>query len=195
MKSDYGNDNYYYLLDFSNTNSLSKNIKIITKDHPDIDILINNAGITNDNLFLRMKENQWEEVIKINLNSNFYILKEILPNMLKRKSGNIIGITSVIAFTGKQGQANYAASKAALISMYKSISLEDSSRNIRVNSIAPGFIKTSILDSRLNSFGIKEDFIEMLLLSKNSHIIGTYLSTYTEVAWWFGGATAKVVVC
>ena len=146
LKSDYGNDNYYYLLDFSNSDSLSKNIKIITKDHPDIDILINNAGITNDNLFLRMKENQWEEVIKINLNSNFYILKEILPNMLKRKSGNIIGITSVIAFTGNQGQANYAASKSALISMYKSISLEVSSRNIRVNSIAPGFIKTNMTD-------------------------------------------------
>ena len=146
LKSDYGNDNYYYLLDFSNINSLSKNIKIISNEHPDIDILINNAGITNDNLFLRMKESQWEEVIKINLNSNFYILKEILPNMLKRKSGNIIGITSVIAFTGNQGQANYAASKSALISMYKSISLEVSSRNIRVNSIAPGFIKTNMTD-------------------------------------------------
>jgi len=146
LKSDYGNDNYYYLLDFSNSDSLSKNIKIISNEHPDIDILINNAGITNDNLFLRMKESQWEEVIKINLNSNFYILKEILPNMLKRKSGNIIGITSVIAFTGNQGQANYAASKSALISMYKSISLEVSSRNIRVNSIAPGFIKTNMTD-------------------------------------------------
>ena len=146
LKNIYGHNHNYYLLNFSNTNSLSDSIKQISDEHKDIDILVNNAGLTNDNLFLRMKKEQWLEVINVNLNSNFFIIKEILPNMIKNKNGNIIGITSVVAITGNQGQANYTASKSALISMYKSIALEVAQRNIRVNTIAPGFIKTQMTD-------------------------------------------------
>ena len=149
LKKTYGNNNSYYLLNFSNKNSFFDSIKQIAQEHTDIDVLINNAGITNDNLFIRMKEEQWLEVINVNLNSNYYIIKEILPNMIKNKKGNIIGITSVVATTGNPGQANYTASKSAIISMYKSIAIEVAQRNIRINTIAPGFIKTP-MTNKLN---------------------------------------------
>ena len=146
LKNTFGNEHYYYLLNFTNIDSLSESVKKIANIHNDIDILINNAGLTNDNFFLRMKSNQWLEVINVNLNSNFYLIKQILPNMIKRKNGNIIGITSVVAITGNAGQTNYAASKSAMIAMYKSIALEVAQRNIRVNTIAPGFIKTAMTE-------------------------------------------------
>ena len=88
-----------------------------------------------------MKDKQWHDVIDINLNSNYYIIKGILPNMIKRKEGNIIGITSVVAFTGNPGQSNYSASKSAIIAMYKSIALEVAQRNIRVILLHPGLYK------------------------------------------------------
>ena len=193
LKTKYGNSNYYYLLDFSDSDLLSKNIKIISNEHPDIDILINNAGVTSDNLFLRMKETQWEEVVKINLNSNFYIIKEILPNMIKRKSGNIIGITSVIAFTGNPGQANYAASKSALVSMYKSIALEVSSRNIRVNSIAPGFIKTNMTD-KLSDLQTQEIMkkIPMKKLGKPEDVANTALFLSSDMSSYITGQTFHI---
>ncbi len=156
LKNIYGSDHYYYLLNLTNKDSISDSIKQISEDHDDIDTLISNAGTTNDNLFLRMKDEQWQNVIDINLNSNFYIIKGLLPNMIKKKCGNIIGITSVVAFTGNPGQSNYSASKSAIISMYKSIALEVAQRNIRVNTIAPGFIKTSMTE-KLND--IQKDMI------------------------------------
>ena len=128
------------------SNNISENFNLILKQHHDIDILINNAAITDDNLFLRMKDDQWNEVIKVNLNSNFHIIKNLLPKMIKNRSGCIIGISSVVALTGNPGQANYTASKSAMISMYKSIALEVAQRNIRFNIIAPGFIKTPMTD-------------------------------------------------
>ena len=135
-----------------------------------------------------MKDEQWQNVIDINLNSNFYIIKGILPNMIKKKSGNIIGITSVVAFTGNPGQSNYSASKSAIIAMYKSIALEVAQRNIRVNTIAPGFIKTFMTEKLndiqkdiimkkipMNKFGEPKDVANLaLFLSSNasSYITG-----------------------
>ena len=156
LKNLYGSDHHYYLLNFTDKNSISDSVKQISEDHDDIDSLINNAGTTSDNLFLRMKDEQWYDVIDINLNSNYYIIKGILPNMIKKKEGNIIGITSVVAFTGNAGQSNYSASKSAIIAMYKSIALEVAQRNIRVNTIAPGFIKT-FMTEKLND--IQKDSI------------------------------------
>ena len=101
-----------------------------------------------------MKETQWNEVIKVNLNSNYYIIKGILPSMVKNRKGCIIGISSLVAFTGNPGQANYTASKSAMISMYKSIALEVAQRNLRVNIIAPGFIRTPMTD-KLNDDQVK----------------------------------------
>ena len=154
LKNLYGNDHCYYHLDFSQTSHLKENLNLLSSENKDIDILINNAGTTSDNLFLRMKEDQWKSVIDINLNSNFYILKSILPNMIKNRTGVIIGITSVVALSGNPGQSNYAASKSAMISMYKSIALEVAQRNIRINLIAPGFIQTPMTE-KLNNDQIK----------------------------------------
>jgi len=149
LKNVYGKKHLYYQIDLSNPNSTANSFLTIANENTDIDVLINNAGTTNDNLFLRMKEDQWNEVINVNLNSNFYIIKAILPNMIRNKKGNIIGITSVVALTGNPGQTNYTASKSAMISMYKSLALEVAQRNININLIAPGFIE-SPMTNKLN---------------------------------------------
>ena len=149
LKNEFGNRHFYYTLNLSNIDQISNIVKRISSEHKDLDIIINNAAITNDNIFLRMKEEQWNDVIKINLTSNFYIIKTLLPNLLKNKSGCVIGISSVVGLTGNPGQANYTASKAGMISMYKSIALEVAQRNIRMNIIAPGFIKTP-MSEKLN---------------------------------------------
>ena len=146
LKNVYGKEHFYYQIDLSNPNSTANSFLNIANENTDIDVLINNAGTTNDNLFLRMREEQWNEVINVNLNSNFYIIKAILPNMIRNKKGNIIGITSVVALTGNPGQTNYTASKSAMISMYKSLALEVAQRNININLIAPGFIESPMTD-------------------------------------------------
>ena len=109
-----------------------------------IDILINNAGVTKDNLTIRMSKEEWEEVININLTSTFLLSKYVIKKMLKKKFGKIINITSVVAHTGNIGQANYTASKGGISSMSKSLSLEYAKKNITVNCIAPGFIETAM---------------------------------------------------
>ncbi len=109
-----------------------------------IDILINNAGITRDNLLMRMTENEWDSVIRINLKSVFNLTKAVQKFMLKQRSGSIINMTSVVGMNGNAGQSNYAASKAGMIGFTKSIAKEIGSRNIRCNSVAPGFIETEM---------------------------------------------------
>ena len=112
-----------------------------------IDILINNAGITKDNLFLRMKDQDWDEVLNINLKANYTLCKMVIKEMIKKRWGRIINISSAVAKMGNPGQTNYAASKAAIEGFTRSLALEIASRGITVNAIAPGFIKTEILDS------------------------------------------------
>ncbi len=109
-----------------------------------IDVLINNAGVTNDNLSIRMKEEEWKRVIDINLTSTFLLSKNIIKKMLKNKKGKIVNITSVVGHTGNIGQANYAASKAGLVAMSKSFALEYGKKNINVNCVSPGFITTEM---------------------------------------------------
>ena len=109
-----------------------------------IDVLINNAGITKDNLTIRMNKDEWDKVIDINLTSTFLLTKHTIKKMLKKKSGKIINITSVVGHTGNLGQVNYSASKGGILSMSKSLSLEYAKKNITVNCIAPGFIETAM---------------------------------------------------
>ena len=109
-----------------------------------IDVLINNAGITKDNLTIRMNKDEWDKVIDINLTSTFLLTKYTIKKMLKKKSGKIINITSVVGHTGNLGQVNYSASKGGILSMSKSLSLEYAKKNITVNCIAPGFIETAM---------------------------------------------------
>ena len=112
-----------------------------------IDILINNAGITKDNLFLRMKDQDWDEVLNVNLKANYNLCKKAIKGMIKKRWGRIINISSAVAKMGNPGQTNYAASKAAIEGFTRSLALEIASRGITVNAVAPGFIKTDILDS------------------------------------------------
>ena len=121
-----------------------------------IDVLINNAGITRDNLSIRMKEDEWQKVIDINLTSTFLLSKNSIKKMLKSKKGKIINITSVVGHTGNIGQANYTASKAGVVAMSKSLALEYGKKNINVNCISPGFITTDMTDK------INDDYKEIL---------------------------------
>ncbi|WP_305985032.1 3-oxoacyl-[acyl-carrier-protein] reductase [Roseibium sp. MMSF_3544] len=112
-----------------------------------VDILVNNAGITRDNIFMRMKDDEWDQVLEVNLSSGFRLCRAAIKGMMKRRTGRIIGITSVVGVTGNPGQVNYAAAKAGMIGMYKSLAREVASRNITVNTIAPGFIETAMTDA------------------------------------------------
>ena len=118
----------------------------IDKELEGLEILINNAGITLDNLSIRLTEENWKKVIDINLNSSFFMCKFAIKKMLKKKYGKIINITSVIGHTGNAGQANYAASKAGIIGFSKSLAIEYAKKNININCISPGFIKTEMTE-------------------------------------------------
>ena len=124
-----------------------KLVEEIVKEFGTVDILVNNAGITRDNLMMRMNEQMWDEVLDTNLKSAFAMSKAVMRPMMKAKSGSIINITSVVGVTGNAGQANYAASKAGMIGLTKSVAKELGSRNIRCNAIAPGFIETEMTET------------------------------------------------
>jgi len=116
----------------------------VVKEFGSIDVVVNNAGITRDNLLMRMSEEQWDEVINTNLKSVFNMTKAVQRTMLKQRKGSIVNMSSVVGVKGNAGQANYAASKAGLLGFSKSVALELGSRNIRCNAIAPGFIETEM---------------------------------------------------
>ena len=122
-----------------------------------MDCIVNNAGITKDNLAIRMSLDEWKKVIEINLTSTFLLSKFAIKKMLKNKSGKIINITSVVGHTGNLGQANYTASKAGIIAMSKSLAIEYAKKNININCISPGFIKTNMTEN------IDEKFKEIII--------------------------------
>jgi 3-oxoacyl-[acyl-carrier protein] reductase len=137
--------------DASDFKAAEELINQVVTEFGKLDVLVNNAGITRDNLLMRMSEEHWDEVININLKSCFNTVKAVTRSMMKAKSGSIINITSVVGVKGNAGQANYAASKAGIIGFTKSVALELGSRNIRCNAIAPGFIETemtAVLDEK-----------------------------------------------
>ncbi len=146
LKESLGDKCHIVPCDLSNKNEISELFSKSEEVLGQIDILVNNAGITKDNIFLRMSDQEWEDVLNINLNSTFNILKLITKGMVKRKYGRIINISSVVGATGGAGQVNYAASKAGLIGLTKSLSQELATRNITVNCIAPGFIETPMTE-------------------------------------------------
>ena len=151
-------------INISESDSVDKAFSSIEKDHTSVDVLVNNAGITKDNIIPRMKEDEWLEVIQTNLTGSFYTSQRAIKLMMKNKWGRIIFISSVVGISGNQGQANYAASKAGLIGLSKSISKEMGSRNITSNVVAPGYIETdmtSFLDDQN-----KENIIEQLSIKR-----------------------------
>lgn len=133
-----------YASDAASFSSASEVVAEVMKDFGRIDILVNNAGITKDGLLMRMTEEQWDMVINTNLKSAFNYIHALTPIMMKQRSGSIINMTSIVGISGNAGQANYAASKAGMIGLTKSVAKELGSRGVRVNAIAPGFIATEM---------------------------------------------------
>ncbi len=139
--------------DISQSEKIEEFIENATKElGGSLDCLVNNAGITQDNLAIRMSLDEWQKVININLTSTFLMSKFSIKKMLKNKSGKIINITSVVGHTGNIGQANYTASKAAVVAMSKSLAIEYAKKNININCISPGFIKTAMTDKMDDKF-------------------------------------------
>lgn len=144
LESEFGNKVKGYQSDASDFDAAQKLVDDVMSEFGQIDIVVNNAGITKDNLLMRMRIEDWQNVIKINLDSAFNLTKAVLRPMLKQRKGSIINMSSIVGITGNAGQANYAASKAGLIGFSKSVAQELGSRNIRCNVVAPGFIETEM---------------------------------------------------
>ena len=135
-----------YRSDASDYTAAEELIASVISDFGGLNVLVNNAGITKDNLIMRMTEDMWDDVINVNLKSCFNTVKAVSRNFMKQKVGSIINITSVVGVKGNAGQANYAASKAGIIGLTKSVALELGSRNVRCNAVAPGFIETEMTE-------------------------------------------------
>ncbi len=139
-----GVDSAAYKFDVSNAEQVNAGIAEIVEKYGRIDVLVNNAGITRDGLFMRMSEENWNAVINTNLSSAFYVSQPVVKVMMKQRSGAIVNMASVVGVNGNAGQANYAAAKAGLIGLTKTLAKELGSRGIRVNAVAPGFINTDM---------------------------------------------------
>ena len=151
-------------LDLNNKKSIETFNKLLVNEHTDISVLINNAGITRDNIVLRMTDDEWMEVMNVHLNGNFKISKTILKFMLKKRWGRIINITSVSASIGNKGQSNYSAAKSGVEAFSRSLAKEVGSRAITVNSVAPGYIETDMTEAITAE--IKKDIINQIPLSR-----------------------------
>tara|TARA_Y100000590_G_scaffold434238_1_gene552223 strand:- start:3996 stop:4718 length:723 start_codon:yes stop_codon:yes gene_type:complete len=151
-------------LNLNDDRSIKEFNNFLIKDHSDVEILINNAGITRDNIVLRMSDEEWADVLNIHLTGTFQISKTVLKFMLKKKWGRIINITSTSASIGTKGQANYSAAKAGIEAFSKSLAKEVGSRAITVNSVAPGYIETDMTEQISNT--IKEEILKQIPLSR-----------------------------
>jgi 3-oxoacyl-(acyl-carrier-protein) reductase len=146
-KNELGERAHVTACDLSNPASVEALPKTAESFAGPIDILVNNAGITRDNLFLRMKDEEWDQVLAVNLTAAFRLSRAVLRGMMKKRWGRIVNITSVVGTMGNPGQGNYAAAKAGLVGMSKSLAAEVASRNITVNCVAPGFVTTAMTDA------------------------------------------------
>ncbi|MBQ7287374.1 MAG: 3-oxoacyl-[Candidatus Gastranaerophilales bacterium] len=151
-----------YKFDVANQAEVDENIAKIIEKYGRIDVLFNNAGITRDDLFIRMGEDKWNAVIDTNLSSAFYVSKPVVKLMMKQRSGAIVNMSSVVGVSGNVGQANYSAAKAGLIGFTKSLAKELGARNIRVNAVAPGFIATDMTKDLANT----EEMMKLIPLKR-----------------------------
>ncbi len=159
LKKELGNNVECFVANLSKPEEIAELIKNVEAKFGQIDILINNAGLTRDNLFMRMSDEDWQLVLDVNLSAGFKLAKACIRGMMKRRYGRIIGIASVVGVMGNAGQANYSASKAGMIAMNKCLAQEVGSRGITVNSVAPGFIRTAMTD-------VLPDDVKAALLNK-----------------------------
>ena len=179
--------------DISDGNAFSSMINNTVKEYGKLDILINNAGVTQDSLLMRMKEGQWDTVLNINLKGAFHGMKSAIRPMMKNRGGRIINITSIVGLTGNAGQANYAASKAGLIGMSQSVAKEVASRSITVNCIAPGWIETDMTEEL--SENVKKEFLSKIPIRKiglPQDIAYTALFLASDEAKYITGQTITV---
>ena len=188
---EYGTKCLAFQLDVTDVESVYSVVKKIIDETGSIHILVNNAGITQDNLFMRMKPEQWSQVIDVNLNGVFHVTKAVIRTMVKQHSGRIINISSVVGFSGNPGQVNYSSTKSGLIGFTKSLSREVGTRGITVNAVAPGFINTAMTQALnesqqqailnqipLGRMGEAEDIanaVAFLASEEASYITGTVL--------------------
>lgn len=158
-----------------------------------IDILVNNAGITKDNLFMRMKDEEWDQVIAVNLTAAFRLSRAVLRGMMKKRWGRIIQIGSLVGTTGNPGQGNYAAAKAGLVGMSKSLASEVASRNITVNVVAPGFVQTAMTDVLDEKYkGVIAERIPMGRMGKSEEIAAAVVYLASQEAAYVTGETIHV---
>ena len=188
---EYGTKCLAFQLDVTDVESVDSVVKKIIDETGGIHILVNNAGITHDNLLMRMKPEQWSQVIDVNLNGVFHVTKAVIRTMVKQHSGRIINISSVVGFSGNPGQVNYSSTKSGLIGFTKSLSREVGTRGITVNAVAPGFINTAMTQALnesqqqailsqipLGRMGEAEDIanaVAFLASEEASYITGTVL--------------------
>lgn len=176
--------------DFAQTEDV---VKLVKEEFGSIDILVNNAGITKDGLMMRMTENQWDAVIAVNLKSAFNFIHSCLPIMMRQRYGNIINMASVVGIHGHSGQANYAASKAGLIALAKSIGQEMGPKGIRANAIAPGFIDTAMTQALPDN--IRKEWISKIPLRRGGNtndIANTALYLASDLSSYVSGQVIQV---
>jgi len=179
--------------DISDHSKIEEFIENVSSQLVGLDILVNNAGINMDNLSLRMKDDEWKKVIDLNLGSTFFLCKYGIKKMLKNKYGRIVNITSVVGHTGNLGQSNYAASKAAIIGMSKSLAIEYAKKNITINCVSPGFIQSKMTDGIVESIkAVLTSRIPMAKLGKGEDVANTVAFLSSDAASYITGQTILV---
>jgi 3-oxoacyl-(acyl-carrier-protein) reductase len=179
--------------DISDHSKVEEFIENVSSQLSGLDILVNNAGINKDNLSLRMKEEEWKKVIDVNLGSTFLLCKHAIKKMLKSKYGRIVNITSVVGHTGNLGQANYAASKAGIIGMSKSLAIEYAKKNITINCVSPGFIQSKMTENIVESIkAVLTSRIPMAKLGTGEDVSNTVAFLSSDAASYITGETIHV---
>ncbi len=179
--------------DISEHSKIEEFIENVSSQLTGLDILVNNAGINMDNLSLRMKDEEWNKVIDINLGSTFFLCKSAIKKMLKNKYGRIVNITSIVGHTGNLGQTNYAASKAGIIGMSKSLAVEYAKKNITINCVSPGFIQSNMTDKIVESIkAVLTSRIPMSKLGTGEDVANTVAFLSSDAASYITGETIHV---
>ena len=179
--------------DISDHSKIEEFIENVSSQLVGLDILVNNAGINMDNLSLRMKDEEWKKVIDLNLGSTFFLCKYGIKKMLKNKYGRIVNITSVVGHTGNLGQSNYAASKAAIVGMSKSLAIEYAKKNITINCVSPGFIQSKMTEGIVESIkAVLTSRIPMAKLGKGEDVANTVAFLSSDAASYITGQTIHV---
>ena len=179
--------------DISEHSKIEEFIENVSSQLTGLDVLVNNAGINMDNLSIRMKDEEWKKVIDINLGSTFFLCKYAIKKMLKNKYGRIVNITSIVGHTGNLGQSNYAASKAAIIAMSKSLAIEYAKKNITINCVSPGFIQSKMTDNIIESIkAVLTSRIPMSKLGTGEDVSNTVAFLSSDAASYITGETIHV---